>query len=108
MASPFTLPPNDPARVAAGQIVQSANFLWNQLPQKYLSAYKALWNNPEATPQQVVAALGTQAAMIFTRSAELAAFLTAAGVTRIPTGVPAGWSYAANPDGSVTLTPPSA
>jgi hypothetical protein len=108
MASPFSLPPSDPAAAAAGQIIQSANFLWNLLTQRYVAAYNVLWNNPRATPQQVVAALGTQAVLIFTRSAELAAFLAGAGVTGIPLTVPAGWSYTANPDGSITLTPPAA
>jgi hypothetical protein len=63
-----------------------------------------VWNNKGATPQQVLAALGTDAGQLFVLSEKLADILTTAGATDIATAVPASWTYVANADGSVAVT----
>jgi hypothetical protein len=66
-----------------------------------------VWNNSGATPQQVVAAFGTNAASLFQLSALLCGLI--GGITgTTPNPVPTGWTITANSDGTVTLTPPTA
>jgi hypothetical protein len=65
-----------------------------------------VWNNPNATPQQVCDALGTGAANLFALSALLCDLL--GGITgTTPNPVPAGWTVTANDDGTITLTAPT-
>jgi hypothetical protein len=65
-----------------------------------------VWNNSSATPQQVVAAFGTNAASLFQLSGLLCGLIGAITGTT-PNPVPTGWTITANGDGSVTLTPPA-
>lgn len=70
----------------------------------YVTAYNLVWNNPNATPDKVIVALGVSAAAVFAHSAELVTFLTTLGATGIPTTVPAGWTLTTNSDGSMVAT----
>ena len=92
---------------------QTAQF-WNQIQRVYNSLQSILqagtnlvWNNPNATPQQVVAAFGTNAASLFQLSSLLCGLIgSVTGTT--PNPVPAGWTITASADGTITLTPPTA
>ena len=103
--SPFTPPVVlTPAQLAANQIVALAN----AIPANYMRGYNAIWNNPRAQgdptfPIQVFAALGVQAQAIMQDSAVVASFLISKGLA-VPTGFPAGYTGANNPDGSISLT----
>ena len=112
MATPFNiLAPLDPATIAANQVKLSGNQLFKTMLNVYTNNFNAVWNNPNATPDKVVSAFGTEAQKVFALSAGLAAYLVSAGAVdgsgnpTIPTTMPAGWNYSANADGSIVLTP---
>ena len=83
-----------------------AGFLALHMKKNYLGAYNALWNNPAASPLDIIAMMGTQAAATFARSARLGAYLVAEGFA-VPTTIPAGWTCTANADGSLAATAPA-
>ena len=97
-----TVPVASDARVA-NQLIGSANQLTQTMLNAYLSGYNQMWNNTNATPDKIVAALGTNAVKLFTAADALATFLVAEGVTGLSTGIPIGWTFTANADGSATV-----
>jgi hypothetical protein len=75
----------------------------------YLQNYNAVWRNPKVAPNLVVAQMGVDAQQLFTVAAMTAQLLVALGCNSpgypvVPTTMPTGWNFVANPDGSVTLT----
>lgn len=72
-----------------------------------LKGKRNVWQNPAATPQQMVAAMGTRAATIFAASAASAQVISLADGVEFKV-MPDGWGFQANPDGTVTLIPPTA
>ena len=97
---PTTIPPT-PTQIA-NQIISQAAQLQNLLTTKYTNIYNLVWNNPKATPTDIVNALGTQAVSVFTASADLAAYLIGLGAN-VPTTVPSGVTATYNNDGTVTI-----
>lgn len=99
----FTLPP---AQQAANQVIVNGNQLYDFLISQYVATYNLVWNDPN--PDQVVAAMGTNAVKIFTASAAIAVCLVSLGAS-VPTTTPqdsagnAKWLVTANPDGSMSL-----
>ena len=65
----------------------------------YTNAYNLVWNNRNATPPDVIAAMGKDAVKIFELSAGLATYLTSAGAT-VPTTYPSTWTMTFNDDGT--------
>lgn len=112
MNQPFTpvVTPMPVAQTAANMLLSAGNQLYQQMLRQYISSYNRVWHNPLATPDAIVAAMGTNANFLFTLSAGMAAYLVSAGavdsdgIPTIPVTMPSGWNYQANPDGSVTLT----
>ena len=98
MPSPFT-PVTSPAQEAANRIIGRIN----TTATNYRTSYNDIWNNPAATPDLVVAALGTQAQAIIAAGDVIANMLIAKGIN-VPHGYAAGWTGTNNPDGSITLT----
>lgn len=72
-------------------------------------AYDAFWYG-ETSPSLKVTLLGTQAAKVFTDSAEAQSFLASKIEGHIPLGVPTGYSVSFAQDGSaeIVYTPPVA
>ena len=104
MPAPFSVAGPAADVAAANQIKQAGNLLFQSMVRTYIGNFRQVWNNPLVTPPQIVAAMGADAVKLFTLSAGLAQLLAAAGATDIPMTMPTGWSFAANPDGSATLT----
>lgn len=79
--------------------------------------WKNVWENPRATPQEIMAALGQNAVKVLTASTVDAGWFTAlASATGKPVSdfinpkylaVKEGWVITPNVDGSVTVTPPT-
>jgi hypothetical protein len=68
------------------------------------NGYAQLWHNPLGlTPQQVLDLLGTNAQESFQQSYYIGQWLISLGCD-IVNDVPAGVTYTANADGSITLT----
>lgn len=73
-----------PEQLAAQSVVDNANSLLAMLTNRYQSAYNRVWNNKAATPDNIIAAMGTQAQAIFTHSAAWRHLLTASDKHRSP------------------------
>lgn len=101
-----------PDKMAAQQILRQARSLFQLILTHHKQGYRMVWNNPRATPEEVIAALGTDAVEVFSLSSQLGTLLAAAVGNDmkkivehgIPTGVPEGYSYKANEDGTITLS----
>jgi len=92
-----------PETRAANQVIMSASQLAQMMVNSYTTAYNQVWKNPAATPDKIVAALGTNAVKLFTAADALATYLAAEGVTGLLVGIPAGWVYTPNTDGSAVV-----
>ena len=90
------------AQKSAVVIFSEANKIENLLGSSFVKSYSLTWSNKDATPEEVVSAMGNQAAKMFTLSAMIAQVLIAAGVPVAP-GCPNGWSATLNADGTVTV-----
>ena len=108
--TPVIIPPPAPAPelVAANKVIQQGNQLYTTLVSQYMQSYNLVWDNSQATPDKIVAAMGTNANAIFIASAGLAAYLVSLGAS-VPLTMPkkadgTAWNYVANSDGSVTLS----
>ena len=97
-----------PAQLAAQQIIQIAKQQYQQLSRSGLQGYNLIWNNRNADPEDVVAALGTNALAVFQLAQlNMETVVTAAelgGVTppSIPS-VPSNYTINFNEDGSATV-----
>ena len=83
--------------------------IFNQISQTYQQLFGAVWSNPMGlTPQQVVAALGTDAAELFRFLTVLSTAVNAATPGTINVANPAGFTVTSNADGTVTISGNSA
>ena len=73
MSAPFPTPVQDPAYLAAFNVITTGNQLFRQMLNQYMQAYNMVWANPTAPPNLIVAALGVNAQKVFALSAGLAA-----------------------------------
>jgi hypothetical protein len=103
------VPTISPEQTAANGICRRGVMQFKRLTQYYLHEYAQVWSNPAATPDKIIAAMGTNAQQIFAASAGLGAYLASLGAS-VPTASPkdaAGnflWNFQMNADGSITLT----
>ena len=108
---------NDPPEVAAAKsILRNGNSRLRRMVDEYVQDYNNVWANKSATPDKIIAALGTQGQAVFTKAAATAQYLVAMGAVdqtgkpTIPTTSPVDatgkcvWNITDNADGSVTLT----
>jgi hypothetical protein len=98
-----------PAQLAAQQILQIANAQFQQLAQSGQRGFNLIWNNQQATPQEVIAALGNKAGAAFALAQLNIATINSAseiGGTTPPTvpSIPAGFVLSFNSDGTATVT----
>jgi hypothetical protein len=105
----FTNPTTTPAQQAAQQIRQQAKSTFMLMNQAGVKGWNLLWKNTQATPADILAALGTDTQAIFTLANLNIATLNTAGsiggvaALTIP-GIPAGYTVTINADGSATVT----
>lgn len=102
MADLFSLSPVARAEQVARKLRLDLNVFADSVVKQYKACYDAIWQDED--PAAVVAAMGTDAVKMFSLSIAIGQVLEAAGITEITTSVPAGYSWQANPDGSVTIT----
>jgi hypothetical protein len=104
---PLSTPIIDSDLLAANGFCNSVNAEYNRLKNLLDAGATLIWSNPNGlTPQQAVANFGTNAAALFSLSALLCGLIGAISGTA-PSPMPVGWSFTANSDGTVTLTPPA-
>lgn len=97
-----------PAQVAAKQILTRMHAVAAECLSGHQECFNALWNNHTASPAEILNALGSHAASVFSRGADLVRFLLGAD-----TGHPVASleqseyippvAYTPHPDGTVTL-----
>jgi hypothetical protein len=101
-----------PAQIAARRIRQISKKQYTALGKAGIAGHNLIWNNHNASPQEVLAALGTAAVAAFQLAAlnqsTVVSAAAIAGVTppTIPS-VPTGWTVTPNSDGTVSVTPPA-
>lgn len=109
----ITPPTLDPSPQIAASVARQINSEINRRAQTTISLWNMVWNSKSATPDQVVAALGKQAGLVFNLAAENVAHLTrAASLAGQPLNVYLPAQYQTTPravtinsDGTVTLAP---
>ena len=98
---PSAIPTVAPEAKAASLVLLAGQQMAHVMLTNYQMAYDTVWNNRLATPDKVVAALGTNAKAVFEHSAALVAFLTGLGLIGFPVAIPAGWTLTVHEDGSM-------
>ena len=73
-----------PEVAAANQVLSSGKQTAQLLLNTYQMSYNLVWNNKNASPDKVIAALGTSAVAVFAHAAATATFLTSLGAYRLP------------------------
>jgi len=96
-----------PADRAARQIKQQARSTFQQLANTFNQTSRQFWSNPQATPAEIAAALGTDAAEVFSLHGKLGAMLSTVKPEAIAEGVALVGQFTVNADGTVTITTPT-
>lgn len=102
--------PVTPAARAATQIKNHTSRLAQMIVREWEQGFDAIWNNPNATPAEVLVELGTDASEVFELNTEFVAFMGAI----LPNRLDDEWAriqekltviqaHTVNPDGTVTL-----
>lgn len=102
---------NNPAPVevavaerVANQIVSQTRMTFQQLVQVYNEGARSFWNNPRATPQEVAAALGANAAEVFMLHGKIGTLLAEVKPESVAPGQALVGKFTVNADGTVTVT----
>lgn len=93
------------AELIVGTIRDTTLSTYQQLVITQAEGIKKLWKNPQATPQQLCDAMGTDAAKVFSAHAKLTTLLLELAPMLGRTFVPAlpEKNFTVNPDGTVTV-----
>lgn len=97
-----------PAVRAARQMVRQAKATYDGLVAAFNDGAKSFWSNPRATPQEIAAALGTDAKEVFELHAKVGAFIASINPEAIAPGQAVVGQFSYNADGSVTVPVPPA
>jgi hypothetical protein len=100
---PETSPIIDPATRIANQLKQNARNIFRNITGSFAQNAKLFWQNPQATPQEIAAALGTDGVELFQLHAKLGELLYSIKpeVTTDTMAIVGDSTY--NEDGSVTI-----
>ena len=66
MTAPFSVASPTPDVAAATQVKVAGNQLFQMMLRSYQGSYNLVWTNPNATPDKIVTAMGTDAVKLFT------------------------------------------
>lgn len=97
-----------PAVRTARQMVRQAKGTYDALVAAFNDGAKQFWSNPRATPQEIAAALGTDAKEVFELHAKVGAFVASINPEAIADGQAVVGQFSYNADGSVTVPVPPA
>lgn len=106
-----------PAQIVAESLVEGMNNALKSRIDSRRVLWETTWENPRATPQQIVSALGNKAAIVFASAGLEAAMLEQVAAARGVSvaqligeanmktlTVPPGWAATLNQDGTVALS----
>jgi len=94
-----------PALRVAAQIKQTARNTFQQLFNTFESSIKTFWLNPQATPAEIAAAIGTDAGEVFKLHAKLGAFLNDVKPGCVTSAASLVGDVTYHDDGTVTVKP---
>lgn len=94
-----------PAQRQANQIKQNVRQTFQNLVVAFNNGSKQFWRNPQASPSEIAAALGTDAVEVFKLHAKLGALLADVRPAAIQEGAAVVGQFTYNADGTVTITP---
>lgn len=92
-----------PAVRAARQMVRQAKNTYDGLVGAFNEGARNFWSNPRATPQEIAAALGTDAKEVFELHGKIGAFLAEINPEAIAPGAAVVGQFTYNADGTVTV-----
>jgi hypothetical protein len=92
-----------PAQQAAASLIQMVQETYAFVGTKLAIGQDMLWNNGTATPDEIIAALGTDAAAVYMAGVALQAFINEQVPNTNTFAAPRAGTI--NPDGSLTLAP---
>lgn len=93
----------DPAVKIAAQLKGDAKFLYSHMVNAFNKGSKLFWQNADATPAEIAAALGTDAVEVFGLHAKLGALIAQVNPAAIAAGAAVVGQFEYNEDGTVTI-----
>lgn len=92
-----------PAVKVASQLKSDAKFLYSHMVNAFNKGSKLFWQNSQATPAEIAAALGADAVEVFSLHAKLGALIAQVNPTAIAAGAAVVGQFEYNEDGTVTI-----
>lgn len=92
-----------PAERVARDMVRQTKEIYDGLVGAFNEGAKNFWQHPRATPQDIAAALGTDAKEVFELHAKIGAFIASINPGAIAPGQAVVGQFSYNADGSVTV-----
>jgi hypothetical protein len=93
----------EPAVKIAAQLKTDAKFLYGHMVTAFNKGSKLFWQNAQATPTEIAAALGTDAVEVFSLHAKLGALLAEVNPAAIVEGAAVVGQFEYNENGTVTV-----
>jgi len=94
--------PSTPEEIAATLKLQAKN-IYNNMVSTFNRGSKMFWNNPNATPEQISAALGSDAKELFELHYKLGQLISSVDPIAITPGTTVIGQFTMNEDGTVTV-----
>lgn len=96
------------AKLAANRLIQMTRQTYSQMTQAFNTGSRVFWQNPNgATPAEIAAELGTDAAEIFQLHYALGQLIGGVKPESIAEGVAMVGDFTTNQDGTVTVNEPA-
>ena len=99
-------PPKTPTEIAESLKSQAKN-IYNSMLGVFNRGSKMFWDNPNATPEQIALALGSDGKELFSLHYKLGQLISTIDATAISEGSSVVGQFTMNEDGTVTILPPS-
>lgn len=100
-------PDISPAQRVADRIRQQTRMTYQQLVNAFNQGAQSFWRNPQASPAEIAAALGTDAKEIFELHGKIGALLASVKPEAIAAGSSVVGEFSYNADGTVTVADPT-
>ena len=95
--------PTDAAAQTAEQLKENARRTFKMLVASFTSNAKLFWRNPNASPAQIAAALGTDGAELFQLHAKIGALLAEVKPESVQLGAEMVGQFTINEDGTIAV-----
>ena len=86
---------------AKKRIVGMSTAMFWRLKQEHARIFNQLWNNPKASPQEILDEYGTDAASLFSFSSQIQTMAASIDSSYVPVVPP--YEYTIKPDGTITV-----